>query len=95
MQLFLFSNLETATKYKVVLNAQYLFTQSEESEQYASTLALPPRGPFNFTHVTESGFVAHWRPPETNPFPVGYIVTYMSEGEVPLSIEGINTTFWQ
>ena len=72
-----------------------MYTQSDEVEKFAATLALPPRGPINFTHITESGFVAHWRPPETNPYPVSYIVTYSSEGEVPVSHEGVNTTFLQ
>ena len=86
-------NLETATKYKIALNARYRLTRSEEVEIFASTLALPPTGPINFTEITNTSFVAHWLPPRTNPFPVTYIVTFQADGESPVTFAGGKRTF--
>ncbi|XP_078488473.1 collagen alpha-1(XII) chain-like isoform X1 [Ciona intestinalis] len=89
---FTLTGLDTATEYMISVAAYYSASNSGTSTKTASTLALPPIGPLNFTDVSDTGFIVHWLPP-TNLKPTSYEVTYWNDDTDPISVEGVRDLF--
>nr|XP_009862300.2 collagen alpha-1(XII) chain-like isoform X3 [Ciona intestinalis] len=89
---FTLTGLDTATEYTISVEAYYSASTSGTSTKTASTLALPPIGPLNFTDVSDTGFVVHWLPP-TNLKPTSYEVTYWNDDTDAISVKGVRELF--